>query len=159
LEDHDPYDYARADRVFAVGPKISATFDLMAKQLGARTFAIELWNEFGDVRPIRIEVTPDGNIEAATESDPHVQLGQCTLNNWMTFKIEADAASGKFSVTLNGAAVATDLPLAEKADSFQKLVFRTGEYRALPVRGDEVPADSDKPAESSEYLLRDLTIR
>jgi hypothetical protein len=159
LEDHDPYDYARADRVFAASGKVSATFDLMAKQFGPRTFAVELWSGFGDVRPVRIFITSDGNIEAATDSDPNLQLGHCTLNKWMAFKIDADAANGKFSLTLNGMAIATDLPLAEKTDLFQKLVFRTGEYRALPVRGDEVPADSDKPAESSEYLLRSVTIQ
>jgi hypothetical protein len=37
-----------------------------------------------------------------------------------------------------------------------RLVFRTGEYRLLPIRDDEVPADSDRPTESSEYVLREL---
>jgi hypothetical protein len=102
---------------------------------------------------------PDGNIVAAMESDHRVRLGQCTLNQWMTFKIETDAARGKFSVTFDGTVVATDLPIAQKADLFQRLVFRTGEYRLLPVRGDEVPAGSDKPTESSEYFLRDVAIQ
>ncbi|MGD0768765.1 MAG: hypothetical protein ABSB42_11320 [Tepidisphaeraceae bacterium] len=40
-----------------------------------------------------------------------------------------------------------------------RLVFCTGEYRLLPIRGDEVPAGSDRPTESSEYLVRGVTIR
>jgi hypothetical protein len=159
LEDHDPYDYALAARVFPASTKSKATFDLMAKHLGRRAFEIELWNEFGDVRPVRILLLSDGNIEAATATNRRVHLGQFTVNQWMTIKIEADAANGKFSVTLNGKSVGIDLLPAEKTDLFQRLIFRTGEYRALPIRGDEVPASTDKPTESSEYFLRRVSIQ
>ncbi len=159
LEDHDPYDYALATRIFPVGSKITATFELMAKHLGARTFQIELWSEFGDVRPVRIVLLPDGDIEAVTAKNRRVHLGHCAADHWMTFTIKADAFGKTSTVTLDGTTVAADLPLAENAASFQRLIFRTGEYRSLPIRGNEVPPGTDKPTASAEYFLRSVAIQ
>ena len=65
LEDHDPYDYARADRVFPPSSKVTAQFELMSKHFGPRDLEIELCGEFGDARPARIIIKPDGIIEIA----------------------------------------------------------------------------------------------
>jgi hypothetical protein len=153
LEDHDPYDYARADRVFPPRSKLTAEFELMAKHPGPRNLEIELWGEFNDARPARIVLKGDGNIEIGGTGAARYAIGQ-----WVKFQIGADAASGEFGVSINGAP-ATNFKFADQTDLLDRLVFRTGEYRLLPIRGDEVPAGSDRPTESSEYLLRGVTIR
>ncbi|MGD0390772.1 MAG: hypothetical protein ABSC42_17650 [Tepidisphaeraceae bacterium] len=153
LEDHDPYDYARADRVFPPRPRLSAQFELMAKHPGPRNLEIELWGEFNDARPARIVLKGDGDVEVAGTSAARYAVGQ-----WIKFQINADAKSGEFEVSINGAP-ATHCQFADPTDSLDRLVFRTGEYRLLPTRGNEVPAGSDRPTESSQYLLRGVTIR
>jgi hypothetical protein len=153
LEDHDPYDYARASRVFPSNASVKVTFDLLAKHVAPQNLEIELWQDFDDVRPVRIVLAPDGTISSGA-----TKLGTYAVNQWLNFKIDATATTGKFSVSINNAPpVAVDF--AEKADSFSKIVFRTGEYRDLPTRGDEIPANTDKPSDSSEYLIRNLVIR
>jgi hypothetical protein len=152
LEDHDPYDYARADRVFPPSSKITAEFEVMPKHLGPRDLEIELWGEFDDARPARIVLNPDGNIEIAG-----AEFAQCSIGQWMKFQINADATSGEFGVSINGAP-AIHFKFMDKTNLLDRLVFRTGQYRLLPIRGNEIPAGSDRPAESSEYLVRDVTI-
>jgi len=153
LEDYDPYDYARADRVFPPRPRLTAQFDLVAEHLGPRDLEIELWGEFNDARPARIVLNPNGNVEVAGTGAARYSVGQ-----WIKFQINADANSDEFDVSINGAA-AKHFKFADQTDSLDRLVFRTGQYRLLPIRGDEVPAGSDRPTESSEYLLRGVTIR
>ncbi|HEX4052764.1 MAG TPA: DUF5060 domain-containing protein [Tepidisphaeraceae bacterium] len=159
LEDHDPYDYALAARAFPIAAKVTATFELMATHSGGKTFEIELWSEFGDIRPVRIILQADGDIDAVTTKDRRVHVGNYAADHWMTFKIEADAFEKAFTLTLDGTTVATDLPLAENTASFQRLIFRTGEYRSLPIRGNEVPPGTDKPTASAEYFLRSVAIQ
>jgi hypothetical protein len=153
LEDHDPYDYVRADRVFPPRSRLTAEFDLMAKHPGPRNLEIELWGELNDARPARIVLNPDGNIQVAGTGAARYAVGQ-----WIKFQIHADAKSSEFEVSINGAP-ATHCQFADPTDSLDRLVFRTGQYRLLPIRGDEVPPGSDRPTESSEYLLRAVTIR
>jgi hypothetical protein len=153
LEDHDPYDYASADRVFSPSSKISAEFEVMPKHLGPRDLEIELWGEFNDARPVRIVMKPDGNIDVAGAG-----AGRYTIGQRIKFQINADANRDDFGVAINGAE-AGHFKFADKTNLLNRLVFRTGEYRLLPIRGNEIPAGSDRPTESSEYLLRKVTIR
>jgi hypothetical protein len=150
LEDHDPYDYARADRVFPPASKVAAEFKVMAKHLGPRNLEIELWGEFGDARPARIVLKPDGDVQVAG-----TDFARYAINQWIKFQINADAGNGEFDVSINGA-LAAQFKFADSTKLLDRLVFRTGEYRLLPIRDDEVPADSDRPTESSEYVLREL---
>ena len=144
---------------FPIAAKVTATFELMATHSGGKTFEIELWSEFGDIRPVRIILQADGDIDAVTTKDRRVHVGNYAADHWMTFKIEADAFEKAFTLTLDGTTVATDFPLAENTASFQRLIFRTGEYRSLPIRGNEVPPGTDKPTASAEYFLRSVAIQ
>ncbi len=152
LEDHDPYDYARADRIFPPRSKITAEFEVMPKHLGPRDLEIELWGEFNDARAARIVLNPDGNIEITGTSVARYSIGQ-----WMKFQINADATSSEFDISINNAP-ADHGKFSEKTNLLDRLVFRTGQYRLLPIRGNEIPAGSDRPTEPSEYLVRRVTI-
>ena len=153
LEDHDPYDYARADRVFPPSSKVTAQFELMSKHFGPRNLEIELWGAFGDARPARIVIKPDGIIEIGG-----ARIARSTIGHWIKFQISADTKKGSFNVFINNTPP-IHFQFADKTDLIDRLVFRTGQYRLLPIRGDEVPAGSDRPNESSEYLVRAVTIR
>ncbi len=153
LEDHEPYDYARADRVFADSPAVNVEFEVSAARVGDGDLEIELWNRFGDVRPVRVVLNPDGNISAAGRN-----VGRYSVGKGVKFKIEANGPGGVFSVSIEGGA-AISLNAEGKTDSFDRIVFRTGGYRLLPVRGDEVPGGTDKPVETSAYLIGYLRLK
>jgi hypothetical protein len=157
LECHDPYDYALASRVFLSAARVKVQIELMARRLGGRELEIELWSEWGDVRPVRIILGADGSISAVTGSGKN-PLGRYAVGQWTKLDIEADATGGRYSLGFDGKKLGGDLGIAEKCESFQRLVLRTGEYRGLPKRGDEVAAGTDKPTGSSEYLVRSVII-
>jgi hypothetical protein len=152
LEDHDPYDYVRADRVFRDSSSVNAEFEVSAAHIGKSDLEIELWNRFSDVRPVRVVMNPDGTISAAGTT-----VGRFSVGKGVKFEIEAKGPGGVFTVSVDGAA-AIQLNAVGKTDSFDRIVFRTGAYRLLPVKGDEVPGGTDRPAESSRYLLGYLKI-
>jgi hypothetical protein len=153
LEDHDPYDYARADRVYPSVSKIVSRFDVLPKHPGPRNLEIELWGPYADARPARLVLDPDGNIEVDGKPIGHYFAGE-----WIGFYIQADAKTGQFEVAINDNFVGR-FKFTDPTDLLDRLVFRTGAYRLLPTRGDEIPAGSDKPTESSEFLLRNVNIR
>ena len=152
LEDRDPYDYARADRLFPPTSKITAEFEVMPKHQSPRDLEIELWGEFNDARPARIVMNPDGNINIAGAGVAKYSIGQ-----WIKFQITADAVNGEFDVSIDGTP-SMHFKFADQTNLLDRLVFRTGQYRLLPIRGDEVPAGSDRPIESSEYVVRGVAI-
>ena len=98
LEDHDPYDYARADRLFPPASKLAAEFEVMAKHISARNLEIELWGEFNDARPARIVLKPQGDIQIAASD-----VAKYVVNQWVKFQINADATKSEFNVSINGA--------------------------------------------------------
>jgi hypothetical protein len=152
LEDHDPYDYARADRVFPPASKVTAEFEIKPKNLGPRDLEIELWGEYADARPIRIIIHREGDIEAAGKI-----VGTCSLGQWTKFQITADAAKNEFDLSIDGQQ--KHFNFADNTDSLDRLIFRTGQYRLLPIRGNEIPVGSDRPTDSSEYEVRGVVIR
>jgi hypothetical protein len=153
LEDHDPYDYALAQRVFPALSKVTVESDVTAKHLGPRDLEIELWSEFGDVRPVRIDLESDGDIVAAGKA-----VGRYSLDRFSRFRIDADAGAGSFDLSIDGGSP-IHLKFEQSAGSLDRIVFRTGAYRGLPVRGDEIKPGTDRPTESSEYLIGYLRLK
>jgi len=139
LQDGDPYDYARAARVFPLSKKGSVEFKLMAKDAN-REMDIELDTPHGK-RPVRITLNQNGQMEVANGSHM-VTTGVYATDAWMSFKIDFNAASQKYSVSVNGKMLVKDAGFAEPATEVQRLCFRTGAYRAAYIdqsgaRGDE----------------------
>ena len=101
---------------------------------------------------MRIVLKPEGDIQIAGGD-----VGRYAVNQWIKFRIDADAVGGEFSISVDGA-MAGKFKFADSTKLLDRVVFRTGEYRLLPIWGDEVPAGSDRPTESSEYVMRDLKL-
>jgi hypothetical protein len=51
-----------------------------------------------------------------------------------------------------------ELPLAEPVQAFQRLSFRTGEYRALGTKTAGA-AGSDKPTAPVRFVVRNLSVK
>jgi hypothetical protein len=153
LEDRDPYDYARAQYSFPESAKVSAEFTVQAEQVDRGRLEIELFSMFGDLRPVGIVMSESGKILAGDK-----ELATYVAKGPIKFQIDADATKGRFSVKLNNKAVVTDLPLAEAAHAFQRLSFRTGEYRALGKK-EPVAAGSDKPSDPIRFSVRAVSVK
>jgi len=133
LKDKDPYDYARAIRVFQEGEEVLVKFKVQVRKVAAEPFEIDITDRYGN-RPVRISLEPDGKITAHDGSTIKT-IGTFDKDQWLTFEIRTEATPyGEFSVLINGKAVAENFELAESVKSVERISFRTGKYRDLPSR-------------------------
>ena len=162
LEDKDPYDYARAVRVFQEGTSARVGFRVLAEQIETGELEIEVMDRFGN-RPVRLALTDDGNIEA-TNGSRRLTIGEYVPNHWYEFELTIDAtAFGSFSVAVNGQTILADAALAEAVLSVERVSFRTGAFRMQPTRRteSEVPEpdleDADEPAPAAVFHIDDVS--
>ena len=80
-------------------------------------------------------------------------LGLIPVEKWRWYEVSLrfDVGSQTYDVLLDGERHREDLPFAEKVDSLERLVFRTGPYRA-DVRGLVVEPGAPRPGLYTEDL-------
>lgn len=136
LEDHDPFDYARAERLFPPASKVVAEFTVIPAQNDTGMLQIEFVNARGDVA-VRLTFDKDSTLKAKAAARSknilHYEAGQR-----YDFKVTLNAGTRMYTVNINGKDKLTQL-LFQPVESFERVVFRTGEARRFP--------DSDSPAE------------
>ncbi len=132
LKDGDPYDYARAVRVFPESSKVSVSFKLLAERTERGRLDVDLLDARGHC-PVRVSWTETGAVQANTGQGPQVvrKLAEHQAGRWATAHIELDCGRQTFSLSLNGAQVLADAPLIEPAATVERLSFRTGEARPI----------------------------
>ncbi|MEI7523023.1 MAG: hypothetical protein WCJ95_01770 [Mariniphaga sp.] len=133
LQDKDPYDYARAIRVFEETKKGEITARIFPKQNKQGMLDIEVTDRYGN-RPVRISFNDQGIIQAA-DGGKLVDLQVYKPEQWYELKIDIDAQPfGSYSVSIDGKLVMSHAKLAEAVKSVERISFRTGPYRDLPNR-------------------------
>jgi hypothetical protein len=162
LRDEDPYDYAKAVRVFQDGVKANISFYVRAHQLGAAPLEIEIQDCYGN-RPVRLRFDEDKRIRMCGAGEIH-DIQSYEPDRWKRVDISVDAAGfGAFSLNIDSAPVITNAPLAECVKSVERLVFRTGAYRDEPTRQtinelEHSPLENaDEQAPLSVFQLNDVS--
>lgn len=127
LADRDPYDYAKAFRVFPEMARPQVSFTIIPAQHTHGTCEVELVNHAG-LRPVALKFDADGKLKrrhAAGWTD----VAAYTANQSCRVVISLDLPQQRWSATFNGAAVATDAPLFQVAPTVERLELRTGAWR------------------------------
>ncbi len=161
LDDRDPYDYAKAVRVFQEGTKAAVSFNIMAAQNNTGMLDIEVLDRFGN-RPVRVRMDNAGNLRARN-GHTWTQLATYAPGQWIrvTLEIEAQPAP-HFSVLVDGKRVLENAALTEDVYSIERIAFRTGEYRDTPRRTtpNQDPASplpgADDPVPSAAFCVDDV---
>jgi hypothetical protein len=164
LKDKDPYDYARAIRVFEESKKAEIEVKVFPKQTENGILEVEVVDRYGN-RPVRIRFDVDGNIKAEN-GEEEVILQPYKLDEWYTLKIEVDAQLfGSYNLSINGETKLKDAKLAVAVESVERISFRTGAYRDIPNRKtpNEIPMPpldgADDAVELVEFYVDDLVIK
>jgi hypothetical protein len=131
LQDADPYDYARAIRVFPESRKGSLAFKVLAQRALTGELDIELADAHSH-RPVRIVLNSGGQVEVAKGS-AITDVTNYLSDRWLSFQIDFDTAHQTFSLTLDGKAAVRDAAFAEPAQTLERLSFRTGPYRPVAL--------------------------
>lgn len=163
LRDEDPCDYAKAVRVFQEGTRATIDMMVLAQQAGRGGLEMEVLDG-GGCRPVRLRFDGDGWIKVFA-SRAWQNLQPYTAATWYAIGLTVQTAPfGCFSVSVDGKTVAADVSLADSVRSVERLLFRTGPYRAQPTRETDneephAPLDgADERAPSQVYNIKDLRI-
>jgi len=131
LRDRDPYDYARAVRVFPESNSISIKFKVQADQNNAGRLEIDVNDRYGN-RPVRIVLDEGGKVVAANGA-AEKQLGMYQPGEWRDVSLILDVAVGKFDLAIDGQTVIANGDFAEYVKSVERISFRTGSPRTEPT--------------------------
>jgi len=131
LQDRDPYDYARAVRIFPETKSATVNFKVHAAQNHAGRLEVELTDRFG-ARPVRLVLAEDGQIKVAKGSES-TSVASYEAGKWYDVAFKVDVANGRFDVSLDGKPVISDAPFAEYVKNVERVSFRTGPFRGEPT--------------------------
>jgi hypothetical protein len=162
FEDRDPYDYAKAVRVFPAADAVRVRWRLFMKRADAGQLEAEVESATGE-RPVRLTFDSRGSI-SAVDGTESVNLGACAADRWHTVDLEASRKTRRYRLSLDGKALVVAGAFAAPALTLERLVFRTGPYRTgpsrafIPLIGHDLPA-ADKPVAQAAFYIDDVTIR
>lgn len=133
FRDEDPYDYAKAVRVFREGTAARIQCRVLAKQANSGLLDIEVLDRYGN-RPVRLRFDKDGQIKAIDGGNV-VAAAPYMRDTWHAIEITVDAVPfGHYALAIDGRTVLREAALAEAVRSVERLSFRTGPYRDEPTR-------------------------
>lgn len=162
LEDQDPYDYAKAVRLFPEAKKMAIKLKVFRDQLSPGHLEIEVLDRQGR-RPVRILLTGQGELKVVNGT-AELEIGQYNAGQWHELSIDIDTAGGKFSLHFDGRVVGPQVAFAESADTLERLSLRTGAFRTEPNRSMsrygvmEDLAQADEPVTRATYYIDDVVI-
>ncbi|MFO1019971.1 MAG: exo-alpha-sialidase [Planctomycetales bacterium] len=163
LQDKDPYDYARAVRVFPETKSAHVQFKVQPGQNKVGRLEIELMDRFGH-RPVRLVVADDGQVKLLNET-ALTTLAPYQAKEWYHVELKVDVAKQSFDVWLAGKSVASNVPFAEFVKSVERISFRTGPRRDGPTlktttegEPDRVTPNPDLPEPLAVFHIDDVKI-
>jgi hypothetical protein len=151
LRDMDPFDFAKAERVFPESQAVRISFRLMAKQTNG-WLEIEVYSRTpGNYRPVLISLGPNSRIH--TTDRIHAAYRPDT---WYDMVVDIDTTRQAYQLTLDGKEISGWLSLGQpRVESVERLVFRTGPYRGIDMTPIE-PA-VDRPITATVFYINEVT--
>ncbi len=142
LKDSDPFDYAKAERLFPVTKKLNVEFAVTAQQNNYGVIEIEMVDAKG-VPCLRLMLDSAGTI-LTKQGYRNKSLGKYNAGETINFKIELNTATRFYTVSINGGKPNNNLCFAPVA-SVERVVFRTGSVRRFPNADTPTDQDYDLP--------------
>jgi hypothetical protein len=142
LKDKDPFDYAKAERLFPASAKVITSFSVTPKQSDFGLLEIELQDAKG-MAAVRLTFDTAGTISAKAGAR-YKNFMKYNAGQTYDIKLKLDAFTRFYTITVNGKDVLTSLAFQPVAE-VSAIVFRTGDVRRFP--------DVDTPADQTYDLL------
>ncbi|WP_316739484.1 six-hairpin glycosidase [Pedobacter aquatilis] len=136
LKDKDPFDYAKAERIFPASKKIITSFSVTPKQNDFGLLEIELQDAKG-LASVRLTFDTAGNLSGKNGSR-YKNFMKYEAGKSYDIKLKLDAHTRFYSLTVNEKELSLSLAFQPVAD-VSRIVFRTGEVRRFP--NVDTPAD------------------
>ncbi|WP_231426356.1 exo-alpha-sialidase [Pedobacter sp. Leaf250] len=136
LRDKDPFDYAKAERIFPSSKKIITSFSVTPKQNDFGLLEIELQDAKGTAS-VRLTFDTAGNLSGKAGAR-YKNFMKYEAGKSYDIKLKLDAHTRFYSLTVNGKELSLSLAFQPVAD-VSRIVFRTGDTRRFP--NVDTPAD------------------
>ena len=159
LSDQDPYDYAKVERVFRDGARATLRTRVMAGQTQGHPLHIEVADERG-LAPVRIWFDSDGRLKAREACETR-DLGAYEASRWYDVQIIVDVPEHSYSLSIPELDIARSFTFDASVLAVQRVIYRTGEMRRLPLpemsadEGDDLPG-ADEPTAPSVFYIASL---
>ena len=140
LHDSDPFDYAKAERIFPGAKRTTVEFSVTAQQ-NYGTLEIEMVDAKG-TPCLRLMLDSTGNI-LTKQGYRNKSIGKYAVGELLNIKIELNTSTRFYSVTINNNKPSSNLCFAP-VESVDRIVFRTGATRHFP--------DADTPTDQNYDL-------
>lgn len=164
LSDEDPYDYARAIRVFKETTNADLKFRLYAAQNNGGELSVDITDRYGN-RPVRISLNDKGDV-LLDEGGKQRVIKKYLGNTWYDFHLTVNATlKGYYNLWINGEPLVTHGALAEAVKSVERISFGTGAYRNTPTRTtpnvDPVPPlpGADEKVKKAVFYVDDVELK
>jgi len=164
LYDRDPYDYARATRVFGRASRQRLNFKLYVES-NPEQFQFDVCDPKG-ARLIQARIDPKGNFYTSDGVDGSQVFPDIPLKTWVEFAIDINSKKEKYSLAIDGEIVYKELEFVAPGRP-ERIDFRTGEYRLHePIdeykSGDQsIPGYDEfrpgEPANEARVFIRDFS--
>jgi hypothetical protein len=142
LHDSDPFDYAKAERIFPESKNLVVEFTISAQQTNTGNLEIELLDKKG-IATLRIMLDSTGSI-LTKQGYRNKSLGKYNAGEQLHIKIELNTRTRFYTVTINNGRPNLNL-FFQPVESVERLLFRTGEVRRFPNADTPTDQDYDLP--------------
>lgn len=136
LKDSDPFDYAKAERVFSNSKKVAVDFSVTPQQNDFGLLEIELTDAKG-IPCLRLSFDSTGSI-TTKQGYRNKAVGKYKIGEAVAIKIQLNTTTRFYTISLNGGNASNNLCFAP-VESVERIVFRTGVTRRFP--------DADTPTD------------
>jgi hypothetical protein len=156
LQDWDPFDFAKAERVIPAAKKISVEFTLAAAQNNKGLLHIELQDSKG-TGAVRLVIDSTGTCKIKS-GYRYSNVFKYEANKETKIKISCDVSTRFSRIYVDGSEKKFEFFYAPVA-SISRVVFRTGEIRKFPdpespaEQSFDVPNAGEKDTEAKFYIL------
>lgn len=154
-----------AERAFPESSRLRIEFRVLASQVGHGVLEAEIQDRYGH-RPLKVRL--DEKWLAQDQMARWVPAIPVVRNEWLTVQFDVDCAAGTYDLLLNGKAAGSGVKFAEKVETVERIVFRTGPWRgdvrAIFVEGEHATlgytqedlGGPDQRVPLSVYLIDDV---
>jgi hypothetical protein len=136
LRDSDPFDYAKAERVFPNSKKVGIEFSVTPQQNDFGLLEIELVDARG-IPTLRLMFDSTGAI-LTKQGYRNKSLGKYNVGETIILKIDLNTTTRFYTISVNGKNPSNNICFAP-VESVERVIFRTGVSRRFP--------DADTPTD------------
>jgi hypothetical protein len=144
LRDADPYDYAKAVRVFPAATEVRVRFRVRPEVFNGGRLDVELVTRWGR-RPVQLVLNQAGvgrRRKGLSEIDP---LQPFPAGEWATLDVRADTKLRSFEVRIDDTLILAKGAFAEETSApLERLCFRTGPDRDYDAHAADLLIDESK---------------